>query len=87
MPNPSIRYLLPIALGAALGACANNSNQTDGAGEQPDTLEEQVTPRTSLVTGSIGYRERIALPPGSVAQVKLSDVSRPPQCWPSRPSP
>ena len=76
MPNPSIRYLLPIALGAALGACANNSNQTDGAGEQPDTLEEQVTPRTSLVTGSIGYRERIALPPGSVAQVKLSDVSR-----------
>ena len=41
MPNPSIRYLLPIALGAALGACANNSNQTDGAGEQPDTLEEE----------------------------------------------
>ncbi|MEB3735706.1 YbaY family lipoprotein [Halopseudomonas pachastrellae] len=33
-------------------------------------------PQTRLVTGSIGYRERIALPPGSVAQVKLSDVSR-----------
>ena len=79
MPKAPSRYLLlPIVLSAALGACANNSSQPGSASATDETKlpEEQVMPQTRLVTGSIGYRERIALPPGSVAQVKLSDVSR-----------
>ena len=76
MPKAPSRYLLPIALSAALGACANDSSQPESATDEAELQEEQVMPQTRLVTGSIGYRERIALPPGSVAQVKLSDVSR-----------
>ena len=68
MPKAPSRYLLlPIVLSAALGACANNSSQPGSASATDETKlpEEQVMPQTRVVTGSIGYRERIALPPGS----------------------
>ncbi|MEE3156834.1 MAG: hypothetical protein VX301_01320, partial [Pseudomonadota bacterium] len=68
MTKAPSRYLLPIALSAALGACANNSSQPESATDEAELQEEQVMPQTRVVTGSIGYRERIALPPGSVAQ-------------------
>ena len=39
--------------------------------------ENQTTPRTSArVTGTVTYRQRIALPPNAVVAVKLLDVSR-----------
>jgi uncharacterized lipoprotein YbaY len=39
--------------------------------------ENQTTPRTSArVTGTVTYRQRIALPPNAVVEVKLLDVSR-----------
>lgn len=41
-----------------------------------DAQQERAAPATEQVTGSLSYRERIALPPGSVAHIKLSDVSR-----------
>ena len=44
--------------------------------ESSATQEEHAAPATSKVIGQISYRERIALPPGSVAHIKLSDVSR-----------
>lgn len=68
------RLFFAIALGSLLAGCAHN-----GGADTPTSAtqaEEQMPPKTRLVTGSIGYRERIALPPGSVAHVKLQDVSR-----------
>ena len=43
------------------------------AGPTPSKLK---TPATSRVTGTITYRERMALSPDAVVEVKLSDVSR-----------
>ena len=43
--------------------------------EAPPTSVKPDTPATSKVTGTITYRERIALSPDAVVEVKLSDVS------------
>ena len=43
------------------------------AGPTPSKLK---TPATSRVTGTITYRERMALSPDAVVEVKLSDVSQ-----------
>ncbi len=40
------------------------------------TGNSQVTPQTASVTGTVAYRERLALPPDAVVQVQLTDVSR-----------
>ncbi|GAA6130367.1 hypothetical protein NBRC116187_07270 [Halopseudomonas sabulinigri] len=54
----------------AAGCSTSQTNPTDEA------QEEQAAPTTEQVTGHISYRERIALPDGSVAHIKLSDISR-----------
>jgi len=36
----------------------------------------RASPETGVVRGSVAYRERMALPPDAVVEVKLSDVSR-----------
>lgn len=66
--------LLLIGLTAMLATGCSNLNNKDAATESES--KERVTPLTEQVLGSISYRERIALPDGSVAQIKLSDVSR-----------
>ena len=46
--------------------------------EAPDdsaTTGEEATANMAQVTGTLMYRERIALPPGAVALVQLSDTS------------
>lgn len=40
------------------------------------TGNSQTTPQTATVTGTVAYRERVALPPDAVVQVQLTDVSR-----------
>ncbi len=40
------------------------------------TTSPTINPATSQVTGSVTYRERIALPPTAVITVRLVDVSR-----------
>src|SRR3546814_13421730 len=50
----------------SLSACA-----TVNAGPSTPGMAERM-----IVRGSLTYRERIALPPGSVAEVTLQDVSR-----------
>ncbi|GAB2964768.1 hypothetical protein GCM10027048_37770 [Hymenobacter coalescens] len=63
--------LLPTALGlvALLPACT----QPAGRGAAAETT---VVVRDS-VTGTVAYRERMALPPDAVLSVQLQDVSRP----------
>lgn len=76
MPQPTIRLMLPLAIALAVSACASTQATAPTPAAQDVSLEEQTMPRTRLVTGSVGYQERIALPPGSVAHIKLLDVSR-----------
>lgn len=54
-----LRFTAPIALGLSLTACA--------------TLMPSEKP--VAVTGSVAYRERIALPPTAQVEIRLDDVS------------
>lgn len=54
-----LRFAAPIAMSLSLGACA-----TIMPPEQP-----------VAVTGSIAYRERVALPPTAQVEIRLDDVS------------
>ena len=72
--SPS-RLLLAAAFGWRRAGCAHNAAPEDDS-TPATTAEQQVVPQTRQVSGAISYRERIALPPGSVAHVRLLDVSR-----------
>lgn len=62
--------LLPAASLLVLAACSDNTPP------EPDmTAEEDVAIETTTISGSLAYRERIALQPGSVASVVLIDGS------------
>jgi putative lipoprotein len=63
--NTSPCSILGWLLSALLAACSTTSAAPDGTGA--------ATPR---VTGSVTYRERIALPPTATIKVQLVDVSR-----------
>ena len=54
---------------AGLAACGAGSSSDQAASG------EDVSGRTAQVTGTLMYRERIALPPGSIAEVWLLDTS------------
>jgi putative lipoprotein len=56
-----LRFASAIALALSLAACASTGVPAE---------------RTLAVTGSIAYRERIALPPTAQIEVRLDDVSR-----------
>ncbi|WP_432768558.1 MAG: hypothetical protein HEQ22_14450 [Sphingopyxis sp.] len=61
------RFAVALAIGLSalpLASCAMTGEETGEAAVQ-----------TITVTGSIGYRERIALPPGAEIEVRLDDVS------------
>ncbi|MEZ0333391.1 MAG: YbaY family lipoprotein, partial [Gemmatimonadales bacterium] len=56
-----------LGLVSLVAACASHSPPSDSS----------ATPKeTKAVTGTVAYRERIALPADAVIQVQLSDVSR-----------
>ncbi len=59
LPDPLFSLSWLLLVGVAAG-CAGNA---------PRPAE------TGLVTGTVAYRERMALPPDAVVQVQLSDVS------------
>ncbi len=67
--SPS-RGLLSLVL--LLAGCSH-AQVAPGSGGGPTS---HVNPATSQVTGSVTYRERIALPPTAVITVRLVDVSR-----------
>lgn len=47
-----------------------------GCSIERETLDARVPANTTTIEGSFSYRERIALPPDSVAVVELNDISR-----------
>jgi putative lipoprotein len=59
--------LLAILLG--LAACGS------GSSGEPAVTAADAAGDTAQVTGTLMYRERIALPPGAVAEVRLLDTS------------
>jgi putative lipoprotein len=60
--------ILLVAL-AGLSACGSDSST------HPAAIGDDASGRMAQVTGTLMYRERIALPPGSVAEVWLLDTS------------
>ena len=64
--------LLFIGIASVLAAGCTTPGSTD----TNESQQEQAAPATEQVIGQISYRERMALPDGSVAHIKLSDVSR-----------
>ncbi len=64
---PALSMLILVAgLAACTGATNTTSESSDVAGNQSEIKE---------IVGQISYRERIALPPGAVAEIKLQDIS------------
>ena len=61
---------------AEVGPTPQPTAPSSPAGEVEPTPSQPTTPKTATVTGTVTYRERIALSPGAVVEVKLSDVSR-----------
>jgi putative lipoprotein len=49
---------------------------TSGCGEQASTVPAGVPPQGPVVSGTLSYRERLALTDRAVAEIKLEDTSR-----------
>ena len=60
-----------VLLAALIGMAACGSDSSN----HPAATGDDTAGRTEQVTGTLMYRERIALPPGSVAEVWLLDTS------------
>ena len=59
-----------------IGATPQPTAPSSPAAEIEPAPSEPTTPSTATVTGTVTYRERIALSPDAVVEVKLLDVSR-----------
>ncbi len=71
----SERYPEPEATRLHVAECTPSTLTLAGPGYLAGTYERD-NGASALVTGSVLYRQRIALPPDAVIQVKLQDVSR-----------
>ena len=67
--------LLVLATGAC-GSTPASPSQTEPSAEDSIPAVEPSSPSAGKVTGSLTYRERIALSPNAVVEVRLIDVSR-----------
>jgi putative lipoprotein len=63
-----LKALLLVSLGV-VAACGTDSS------DNPVASSDKTGREKAQVTGTLMYRERIALPPGSVAEVRLLDTS------------
>lgn len=59
-----LRFAAALAIGLSLASCATTG------GDSGEAANQWIT-----VSGSIAYRERIALPPGAQIEVRVDDVS------------
>lgn len=71
---------LVLAVVLVLAGCRSAPETPAPAGEEPAPtaagLDTSTVPGTALLTGSVLYRERIALPPDAEVAITLQDVSR-----------
>ncbi len=63
-----------VCLTALGGAPAARARQSDALGTPPEPGQKKAA--LALVTGTVTYRQRSALPPNAVLRVRLEDVSR-----------
>jgi putative lipoprotein len=68
-----MKLLAYLAVPAALAGCTNPTPATTTPAEQPTTAATATA--QDSVTGTITYRNRMALPPTAVVRVVLQDVS------------
>lgn len=80
MAGPPDAMLLETAFLRAIGAggivVVSGDTATIGTGETQVDLQRVVPEPIAFVSGSVAYRERIAMPQGAVLTVSLLDVSR-----------
>ena len=81
----SVVFSLLLAVAAACGetipdptatATPPESQPESGSTAEPTAEPEPTSEPPAVVTGTVTYRERIALSPQAVVEVKLEDVSR-----------
>jgi len=72
----AIFVCLVVIATVACGELTSSATPTQPPAEVGATPSEPSTPATATVTGTVTYRERIALAPDAVVEVKLIDVSR-----------
>lgn len=73
----TIAISLMIASGCLLSGCMTSggtAHSTNAPGAEAG--RPSVGPQMHMISGTIGYRQRIALLPGSVATITLEDISR-----------
>ena len=68
--------ILQVLVFAACGSTSESPSSTEPAASEPTSATEPTTPPLAKVTGTVTYRERIALAPNAVVEVKLIDISR-----------
>lgn len=81
-PRRFLTALSPLVLALLAVACAPAAAPVSGPGPLPDepeptpTAQEELRLPTGVLTGTVTYLQRAALPPGSVIEVQLQNVSR-----------
>src|SRR5690606_28033950 len=78
-PRRFLMALSPLVLALLAVACMPVT--APGAGPDaseptPAAQDEELGMPTGVLTGTVTYLQRVALPPGSVIEVRLQDVSR-----------
>jgi putative lipoprotein len=75
MNKPALLLLTIILLISILSGCAEGDSEPTPTPIPPPTPEPTPTPVVKI-TGTITYREKIALPAGAIVEVKLLDISK-----------
>ncbi len=78
-PRRLLMALSPLVLALLAVACmpvTAPGTVPDASGPTPAAQDEEPGVPTGVLTGTVTYLQRVALPPGSVIEVQLQDVSR-----------
>lgn len=68
-------WMVAALLAMSSGCSGPGANPPAGEAIVGDSLEKQAAVQTAVVSGTVAYRQRIALPPDAEVEVTLSDVS------------
>ncbi|QNH63425.1 YbaY family lipoprotein [Hymenobacter sediminicola] len=71
-----IRLLSAFCVPVLLAACTASPSATSSAGASAAEASQPMTVPRDTVTGTLAYRERMALPAAAIVQLQLQDVSR-----------
>jgi putative lipoprotein len=76
MKKAIITLMLVVLLAGTIAGCAAPTAPTPEPTPTPTPTPEPTPTPDSAVTGTVAYREKMALPPGAIVEIKLQDVSK-----------